>query len=60
PKCDRAFARAYNLTTHISTHDPDPNRSKPFPCPYPSCKADGGRAFSRKHDLQRHVASTHE
>ncbi|MCO5579371.1 hypothetical protein L7F22_033226 [Adiantum nelumboides] len=58
--CERAFARAYNLHTHMATHDPDPNRSKPFPCPYPSCKADGGRSFSRKHDLQRHVASTHE
>lgn len=60
PQCPRAFARAYNLHTHISTHDPDPHRSKPFPCPYPSCKSDGGRSFSRKHDLQRHVASVHE
>lgn len=59
-QCERAFARAYNLNTHLATHDPDPSRSKPFPCPYPSCKADGGRSFSRKHDLQRHVASTHE
>jgi len=59
-QCERAFARAYNLNTHIATHDPDPSRSKPFPCPYPSCKTDGGRSFSRKHDLQRHVASTHE
>ncbi|UZJ53820.1 hypothetical protein CBS101457_003140 [Exobasidium rhododendri] len=59
-KCERAFARAYNLNTHLATHDPDPARSKPFPCPYPSCKTDGGRSFSRKHDLQRHVASTHE
>lgn len=60
PKCDKAFARAYNLNTHLSTHDPDPNRSKPFACPYPSCKSEGGRSFSRKHDLQRHVASIHE
>lgn len=59
-QCERAFARAYNLNTHLATHDPDPSRSKPFPCPYPSCKTDGGRSFSRKHDLQRHVASTHE
>ena len=59
-QCERAFARAYNLNTHLATHDPDPARSKPFPCPYPSCKTDGGRSFSRKHDLQRHVASTHE
>lgn len=60
PKCSRAFARAYNLNTHMSTHDPDPSRSKPFPCPYRSCRAEGGRSFSRKHDLQRHVASVHE
>ncbi|CAO1613620.1 unnamed protein product [Jaminaea pallidilutea] len=59
PRCDRAFARAYNLNTHLSTHDPDPQRSKPFPCPYPAC-VNEGRAFSRKHDLQRHIASTHE
>ncbi|PWN24011.1 hypothetical protein BCV69DRAFT_232692, partial [Microstroma glucosiphilum] len=58
-KCDRAFARAYNLNTHFATHDPDPNRAKPFPCPYPSCKSEF-RSFSRKHDLQRHIASTHE
>lgn len=60
PKCSRAFARAYNLNTHLSTHDPDPSRAKPFPCPYKSCKSEGGRSFSRKHDLQRHVASVHE
>ncbi|WFD46550.1 hypothetical protein GLX27_001187 [Malassezia furfur] len=60
PKCSRAFARAYNLNTHLSTHDPDPSRAKPFSCPYTSCKSEGGRSFSRKHDLQRHVASVHE
>ncbi|KAN0060029.1 hypothetical protein ACQY0O_008002 [Thecaphora frezii] len=60
PKCERAFARAFNLNTHLATHDPDPSRSKPYPCPYPSCKSEGGRSFSRKHDLQRHVASVHE
>ena len=60
PKCSRAFARAYNLNTHLSTHDPDPTRAKPFSCPYRSCKSEGGRSFSRKHDLQRHVASVHE
>lgn len=60
PKCSRAFARAYNLSTHLSTHDPDPSRAKPFSCPYRSCRAEGGRSFSRKHDLQRHVASVHE
>jgi len=60
PQCSRAFARAYNLNTHLSTHDPDPNKAKPFSCPYRSCKSEGGRSFSRKHDLQRHVASVHE
>ena len=59
-KCERAFARAYNLHTHQGTHDPNPARSKPFSCPYPSCQKDGGRSFSRKHDLQRHVTSCHE
>ncbi|PWN40147.1 hypothetical protein IE81DRAFT_349517 [Ceraceosorus guamensis] len=60
PHCARAFARAFNLNTHIATHDPDPKRSKPYTCPYPACIALGGRSFSRKHDLQRHVAGTHE
>lgn len=48
-----AFARAYNLKTHIATHDP--NRSKPFACKHKSC----GRAFSRKHDLRRHLVAIH-
>ncbi len=59
-KCDRAFSRAYNLQTHQATHDSNPARSKPFICPYPRCQKDGGRSFSRKHDLQRHVASVHD
>ena len=48
-----AFARAYNLKTHIQTHDP--NRSKPYACHHKSC----GRSFSRKHDLTRHLVSIH-
>nr|GAT49699.1 MED6-domain-containing protein [Mycena chlorophos] len=32
PSCPRAFARAYNLKTHMSTHDP--NRLKPHVCPH--------------------------
>ncbi|KAI0702434.1 hypothetical protein BC835DRAFT_1211974, partial [Cytidiella melzeri] len=48
-----AFARAFNLKTHIQTHDP--NRSKPYACQHKSC----GRAFSRKHDLTRHLISIH-
>jgi hypothetical protein len=48
-----AFARAYNLKTHMATHDP--NRPKPHVCPHKSC----GRSFSRKHDLGRHLVSIH-
>ena len=48
-----AFARAYNLKTHMATHDP--NRLKPHVCPHASC----GRSFSRKHDLGRHLISIH-
>ncbi|CCM01625.1 uncharacterized protein FIBRA_03686 [Fibroporia radiculosa] len=53
PSCPRAFARAYNLKTHIQTHDP--NRSKPYACHHKNC----GRSFSRKHDLTRHLVSIH-
>ncbi|KAG2023859.1 hypothetical protein CC2G_001465 [Coprinopsis cinerea AmutBmut pab1-1] len=51
--CPRSFARAYNLKTHMATHDP--NRLKPHVCPHRSC----GRSFSRKHDLSRHLVSIH-
>lgn len=51
--CPRAFARAYNLKTHLQTHDP--NRLKPHICPHRTC----GRSFSRKHDLGRHLVSIH-
>ncbi|KAI0322315.1 hypothetical protein OF83DRAFT_1167693 [Amylostereum chailletii] len=53
PNCPRAFARAFNLKTHMETHNP--NRSKPYVCPHRSCN----RSFSRKHDLQRHRAAIH-
>ena len=51
--CCAAFARAFNLKTHMETHNP--NRAKPYTCPHRSC----ARAFSRKHDLQRHRAAIH-
>lgn len=53
PTCPRAFARAFNLKTHLATHDP--NRPKPHVCPHKAC----GRSFSRKHDLGRHLVSIH-
>lgn len=53
PTCPRAFARAFNLKTHIQTHDP--NRAKPYACHHKTC----GRSFSRKHDLTRHLVSIH-
>jgi len=52
PGCQRRFSRMYNLKTHYETHFP--NRVRPFPCNQCS------KAFSRKHDLQRHVTSVHK
>jgi len=52
--CPRSFARAYNLKTHMATHDP--NRAKPHVCSHAGC----GRSFSRKHDLGRHLFSIHK
>ncbi|KAI5124412.1 hypothetical protein M0805_008296 [Coniferiporia weirii] len=52
-QCPRRFTRAFNLKTHLLTHDP--NRTKPYICPRDSC----GRSFSRKHDLSRHIVSLH-
>ncbi|KAF9928773.1 hypothetical protein BGZ65_006108 [Modicella reniformis] len=54
PSCNRQFARLYNLHTHEKTHDP--NQVRPHICAFLEC----GKAFSRKHDLQRHDASVHK
>lgn len=51
--CGRGFARAFNLKSHMATHDPD--RSKPHMCPHYACK----RGFSRLHDLERHRQGIH-
>lgn len=49
--CNKHFARAFNLQTHIATH----KGIKPFKCPTPSCS----KSFSRRHDLSRHLNSLH-
>ncbi|KAL7424571.1 hypothetical protein Q5752_000255 [Cryptotrichosporon argae] len=51
--CGRGFARAFNLKSHLATHDP--LRPKPHQCPHPACK----RGFSRLHDLERHRQGIH-
>ncbi|ORX34379.1 hypothetical protein BD324DRAFT_145390 [Kockovaella imperatae] len=51
--CGRGFARAFNLKSHVQTHNP--MRSKPHQCPHASCK----RGFSRLHDLERHRQGIH-
>ncbi|WVF70045.1 hypothetical protein IAT40_004832 [Kwoniella sp. CBS 6097] len=51
--CGRGFARAFNLKSHVQTHNP--LRPKPYQCPHPSCK----RGFSRLHDLERHRQGIH-
>ncbi|KAI8348154.1 hypothetical protein B0O80DRAFT_365769, partial [Mortierella sp. GBAus27b] len=52
--CGRRFARLFNLHTHERTHDPD--QVRPYICEVADCC----KAFSRKHDLQRHDASVHK
>jgi len=52
--CARGFARAFNLKSHMATHDQ--NRAKPFTCPHEGC----ARGFSRSHDLERHRVGIHQ
>ncbi|KAJ3120919.1 hypothetical protein HK100_012596 [Physocladia obscura] len=49
PNCGKVFPRAYNLKSHSFCHSGD----RPHVCNV--CSA----AFSRKHDLQRHVRTIH-
>lgn len=51
--CGRGFARAFNLKSHVQTHNLV--RSKPHVCPHADCK----RGFSRLHDLERHRQGIH-
>lgn len=51
PSCEKRFARAFNLQTHIATHQ----GIRPFECLAPTCT----KAFSRRHDLSRHLNAIH-
>ncbi|ORX92595.1 hypothetical protein K493DRAFT_316512 [Basidiobolus meristosporus CBS 931.73] len=50
--CLKSFARKYNLNVHTRTHYPE--LARPFQCL--ECK----KAFGRKHDLRRHLATVHQ
>lgn len=55
PICtDKGFARRYNYTQHMLTHDS--HRKKEHVCTYPGC----GKQFVRKTDLTRHDQSLHQ
>ncbi|CAO3567111.1 unnamed protein product [Mortierella alpina] len=55
-ECNRYFTRANNLKMHRLTHA----GTKPYLCRYEDSAGDPcTSAFTRKHDLQRHVDSVH-
>lgn len=72
--CGKGFSRPYNLKIHAATHGGSKKRT--FPCPHPSvdelaadmalarsdgCPLEGcNKAFSRRHDLTRHLEAYHE
>ncbi|KAI8804509.1 hypothetical protein BJ742DRAFT_682076 [Cladochytrium replicatum] len=49
PGCRKTFTRRYNLQSHLMVH----SGLRPYSCEF--C----GAAFSRQHDLRRHVRSLH-
>ncbi|EPQ28745.1 uncharacterized protein PFL1_03548 [Pseudozyma flocculosa PF-1] len=53
--CQKWFDRAFNLKTHMYTHENPDARAKNFICPDPDC----GKPFARKHDMNRHHTTVH-
>ncbi|KAF2396721.1 hypothetical protein EJ06DRAFT_559831 [Trichodelitschia bisporula] len=51
--CGHHFDRTYNYNQHMHVHNP--NRERPFVCPYAGC----GHPFVRLTDLRRHESSKH-
>ena len=53
--CFKWFDRAFNLKTHMFTHEDPDTRSKNYICPDDNCS----KAFARKHDMKRHFNTVH-
>lgn len=53
--CGKWFDRAYNLKTHLFTHENPESREKPYECPDLDCR----KPFARKHDMKRHFDNVH-